>query len=123
MAGRSQTATTDLLTDAFNGGSEPGAWWCVKQAGSLQCIIWAFMLKSVLEVSHKPKEPPHWMVFKAPKTALEIFECSVQMMPAPCYGEMEPVQAFLMPAGLVGKEIQLRGVPGQLPSHMLSTPR
>lgn len=82
------------------------------------------MLTSVLEVSHKPKKKtPHWMVFKAPKTALDMPECSVQMMSAPCYGKMQPVQVFLPLAGFIGKDIQLRGVPGQLPSHMLSTPR
>lgn len=64
-----------------------------------------------------------WMVFKAPKTTLEIPECSVQVVPAPCYSKMQSLQAFLLLTRFIGKEIRLHGVPGWLPSHTLSIPR
>lgn len=63
------------------------------------------------------------MVLKSPKTTLEILKYSVQMVSAPCYSEMQPVQLSSRFAGLIGKEIHPCGVPGHIPIHILSLPR
>lgn len=102
-------------------GVSPGHGHVQSRQEASKCIIWAFVSRSALEVSQKPKP-----------TLLDGFQgspnrpgdtqalsadgaCSMLQRDAAC-------AAFLPLARLIRKESQLRGVPDQLPSHALSIP-